>query len=97
MHRSEYDHLLESADAETARAALYGTGQGIHIGSQVIVDDHGMGTVTAVGCPVFGPGGTEPIDGAGPAYHVRIEGDREPICFPASRVTLYADAYAAMT
>jgi hypothetical protein len=66
---------------------IYGTGEPIRVGSQVVVEGHGMGMVTVVGCPIFG---TE----AGPALHVRIEGDREDICFPADIVRLYADIYA---
>lgn len=66
---------------------IYGTGGPIVVGSQVVVVDHGMGTVVEVGCPTFG-------EEAGPAFHVRIEGDREPICFRAEDVKLYADVYA---
>lgn len=64
----------------------FGTGEPIVVGSQVVVKDNGMGTVETVGCPVFDL----------PAYHVRIEGDREAICFPADHVRLYADVYAGL-
>lgn len=65
---------------------IYGTGEPIIVGSQVVVEGQGIGTVVTVGCPVFDL----------PAYHVIIEGDRESICFPADRVKLYADVYAGI-
>lgn len=67
--------------------AIFGAGQGIHTGSQVVVAGQGMGTALA-GCPANLP------DHATGHICVLIEGDRIPSCYPLALVTLYADIYA---
>lgn len=90
-HRRGLPNVMrELKAAGMVRRDPYGTGQGIHVGSQVVVAGQGMGTVTRLECFAG-------IHNADTVYEVRIEGDRIPFCYPRELVTLYADIYAGIT
>ena len=66
----------------------------ITVGMQVVVnspEDSLMGTIVTTTCPVF-----EKDYPDVPGMHILIEGDLEPICFPAEWVVPYIDIYNGM-
>lgn len=74
-------------DIPTPDPAIFGTGQGIKLNSQVVVAGQGMGIVRAMGCPAGLPEHDDHL-------YVVIEGDTAGVCYPRNITTLYADIYA---